>query len=128
MLDGFAEELERDLLDLHCGARAQPPVDSTVERDRRVRMAGNMATAARKIRQLGATAREATRPSESNEDGMRERLDDPDVMERKKRDIAESLDSLRDQLLPGGHAGAPDAGRPRSLSQKLAQERQPRAA
>jgi hypothetical protein len=128
MLEGFGEDLEQDLRDLHRDARTQPPADSTVERDRRVRMTGNMATAARKILQLDAAAREAARPSEDNEDGMRERLDDPDVMERKKRDIAERLDGLRDQLLPGGTPGAPDSGRPRNLPQELAHEGQPRAA
>lgn len=128
MLEGFAEDLEQDLRDLHRGARAQPPADSTVERDRRVRMTGNMATAARKILQLDAAVREAARPSEDNEDGMRERLDDPDVMERKKRDIAQSLDGLREHLHPGRALGAPDPGRNRSAPQELAEESQPRAA
>lgn len=128
MLEGFAQDLEQDLRDLHRDARAQPPADSTVERDRRVRMTGNMATAARKILQLDAAERETARPSEDNEDGMRERLDDPDVMERKHREIDERLARIRQHLDAGGAAIADDAKRDGGLSPELAHERQPRAA
>ncbi len=128
MLDGFAEALAQDLRDLHRGARAQPPADSTVERDRRVRMTGNMATAARKILQLDAAVREAERPSEDNEDGMRERLDDPEALERKHREIDERLARMRQQLDADRPAIADDAGRGGSLSPELAHQRQPRAA
>ncbi|MDO9473596.1 MAG: hypothetical protein Q7J28_11110 [Caulobacter sp.] len=128
MLEGFAEDLEQDLRDLHRDARAQPPADSTVERDRRVRMTGNMATAARKILQLDGAAREAARPAEDNEDGMRERLDDPEALERKHREIDERLARIRQHLDAGGAAIMDDTRRNGSLPQELAHEGQPRAA
>lgn len=128
MFEGFAEDLEQDLRGLHREARVQPPADSTVERDRRVRMTGNMATAALKVLRLGAAAREAARPSEDNEDGMRERLDDPDVLERKKRDIVQTLDGLREHLHPGSALDAPGPGRHGGVPQELATDGQPRAA
>lgn len=128
MFEGFAEALEQDLLALHREARAQSRADSTVERDRRARMTGNMATAARKILQLDTAVREAARPSEDNEDDMRERLDDPEALERKHREIDERLARLRQQLDTGGETGADDAGRGGSLSPELAHQCQPRAA
>ena len=128
MLEGFAEDLEQDLRDLHRDARAQPPADSTVERDRRVRMTGNMATAARKILQLDAAVREAARPSEDNEDGMRERLDDPEALERKHRHIRQCLARLDEDADAGATPGGTGPGRDRSPVQELAHERQSRAA
>ena len=128
MLEGFLERQQRRIEALEAAYDGLPPPVTEIVIERRVRNVAGLYRVMKLAVQFDGMIREAAQPSENDEDGMRERLDDPDVMERKKRDIAERLDGLRDQLLPRGTAGAPDAGRPRNLPQELAHEREPRAA
>ena len=132
MFEGFHEDLEQDLRALHARLRARPPAEDTVEIDRRVRATGNLAAAARKVVQLEAAVlaaeREADDPRKESEDGMRERLDDPDVMERKHREIDAHLARLRQHLDGDAETDAPEPGRTGGVPQQLANMRQHHAA
>ncbi len=128
MLEGFLERQQRRIEALEAAYDGLPPPETEIVIERRVRVVAGFYRAMKLAVQLAGMTREAAEPQEDNEDGMRERLDDPEALERKHREIDERLARIRQHLDAGGAAIMDDTRRNGSLPQELAHEGQPRAA